>query len=914
MDDIMSRLKITQTAEDSTSEEISPSSDDESSREEEGTPYSEDKSSKEEDGTPNSEDESTRKEEGTSCSEQSATEEEGTPCSDDESTSDKEWTPCFDGKSPREEEGTPYSDDDSTSEEERTTCTDDESSREEEGMVYLNDGSSKEREETPCDDNESSREEEETPCSNESAREEGLPCYDDESTIEEERKPCCGYGEIKLPAGIKVNEENKNIYDDQNDNESTREDISALFTDTVRLTDNKEVKSREKDSVSIDRDTTKRKAIMGTTIKKEESSSEAAGHGKRMFDEFKPWTKEELHTLINRMKEQLPSANQCCINVLKKYDWQKVAFDYYSAEDCKRKMHHLMAKIRMLKTMTEILSELEEKLMEGQISDGLIFEDRQIFAKSFIEKNKERILPSKIFESCAEAWKKTPKKEKYKYIEEAIVARMNVIVPGCEKKRQVMTPFEVYYNYHCTVKAERNLNFRKEQMEKYKTLSVKEKYPYIYRSAVDLYNTVREAAVCNMGHSHWNDSIRGGPSKKESEILLRFLEMPWLPPVSALNLYFEENLKNGKYNDIDGPNRLFQALKEFGELPDHMRLAYKEKRIKMVAAYTKEFTSWWQSQNAVVHTLAEKFLGKRLVLSESEKKTLVTENLPVKEVMPVDVSLPLERESVFTRKKKVSGVAENEAPDIKEEKSSASVKRKVSADAKKKVTVCREKQSSAVKEKVSANAKNNVPFCKEKQSSVIVRKNVFTVDEKNVSVCKEKHSSSIVMEKISVNEEKEIPVSKEKSTACEEKEVFAVANEELSQVKEEDMCPDKKERFLPCSRIIEPFITKETIPSSAPDCFRTMFQKLSDIKPTLSLKSKIKHLKSWKSSYKRLNPTDRIVCKNFFEMLDIHISTMILTDVADLKKEERKTFLGKHRMFLRGVFRRDIFQECYPVK
>lgn len=50
--------------------------------------------------------------------------------------------------------------------------------------------------------------------------------------------------------------------------------------------------------------------------------------------------------------------------------------------------------------MTQVLSELEEKMENLEIIDGLVLEPKQLFAESFIAENKDEIPPVSIAARC----------------------------------------------------------------------------------------------------------------------------------------------------------------------------------------------------------------------------------------------------------------------------------------------------------------------------------------------------------------------------------------------------------------------------------------------------------------------------------------------------------------------------------
>lgn len=69
------------------------------------------------------------------------------------------------------------------------------------------------------------------------------------------------------------------------------------------------------------------------------------------------WTKQHIQTLLNAMKSSIPSqaAEKRWSEGLKTLDWNKVAFEPFSAEECSAKWLEIIQKIRKVKTLLELI-------------------------------------------------------------------------------------------------------------------------------------------------------------------------------------------------------------------------------------------------------------------------------------------------------------------------------------------------------------------------------------------------------------------------------------------------------------------------------------------------------------------------------------------------------------------------------
>ncbi|XP_042242900.1 nucleolar transcription factor 1-like isoform X2 [Homarus americanus] len=387
------------------------------------------------------------------------------------------------------------------------------------------------------------------------------------------------------------------------------------------------VKEKEEKDSSTEEEEDDSSAEEVFSIDKETDLPEVDDHeSKAHFNEFKPWTTEEICTLVKRIKKELPACDKnSCVHTLKEMKWEKIAFDYYSAEDCKAEFRFLLRKVKTMKTMTRVLTEVEEKISNGQINKYLILQPKTIFTKEFVKKNKG-IPPVKLFSTVAEAWKNLPQKEKENYTKYSVKEKQRRLIPLHidEPPHLPKSPFEIFYEHQCGKKAKKSLEFKRSTKVKYAALKSERKLRYIYLSAAELYTYEVQAATYQKEHPKWKIPIKRGPSKEESEMYLMEAGMPHRPPHSAVLLYYYEMIAEGIFDRVPGINRLFTALDMFRELPEEEQQVYRRRYKKVVDDYAREFPIWKEKQNEVVQMLAEKFI------SEEKKVTKkVVEEMPL---------------------------------------------------------------------------------------------------------------------------------------------------------------------------------------------------------------------------------------------------------------------------------------------
>ncbi|KAG0719319.1 hypothetical protein GWK47_050759 [Chionoecetes opilio] len=124
------------------------------------------------------------------------------------------------------------------------------------------------------------------------------------------------------------------------------------------------------------------------------------------------------------MKWQLPKMDtKGCLHTAKKVEWDSIAFGCFTAEDCKNEFEVLLSNIKLVKTMTAVLNELEDKIPSGKLKAFLILQPRQQFVRDFAEKNRGIVSGRELFAASADAWRKLPLEEKEQYTRDYIIAK-----------------------------------------------------------------------------------------------------------------------------------------------------------------------------------------------------------------------------------------------------------------------------------------------------------------------------------------------------------------------------------------------------------------------------------------------------------------------------------------------------------
>ncbi|XP_063853518.1 nucleolar transcription factor 1-like isoform X2 [Scylla paramamosain] len=356
----------------------------------------------------------------------------------------------------------------------------------------------------------------------------------------------------------------------------------------------------------------------------------------------KPWSEKDITYLLEGMRRQLPRVdNKSCLHTAKKISWEDVTFDFYTADDCRKTFEFLLSNIKLVKTMTAVIIELQEKVSRGSLKASLILQPRQQFVRDFAKKNKGLVAGVDLFTASAEAWRNLPEEDKEQYRREYIAAKEREIASMTVDEPPVRPkiPFELYYEELCKKKGKKNLDLKAVARQKYRDLDPKKKLKYIAMSATELYTFELQAAKHLVQQPEWVVPAQRGPSREDSEMYLRSLGMPCRPPNTASILYYHQKTKEGKFDSIHRSMRFFHAIDQFRKLSDHKKRKYREEHKQMVQEYSREYENWRKNQNEVVRSLADRLFGKKQVLPSGTLCRLQESSQVKEEAAPTESKL-----------------------------------------------------------------------------------------------------------------------------------------------------------------------------------------------------------------------------------------------------------------------------------
>ncbi|XP_029933544.1 nucleolar transcription factor 1-B-like isoform X2 [Myripristis murdjan] len=143
----------------------------------------------------------------------------------------------------------------------------------------------------------------------------------------------------------------------------------------------------------------------------------------------KVWSKSDLQRLLHAMKRRITKCHEADIysKGQRILEWDKVAFQPYSAQECKQKWQDISQKIRKIRTLTELIVEAEDTINNSKPAlpvrpgpaNAIFFQEN--FAK--FKKKHPELSRQKLFKLASKKYTDLPPHKKAIYVNKFQLAR-----------------------------------------------------------------------------------------------------------------------------------------------------------------------------------------------------------------------------------------------------------------------------------------------------------------------------------------------------------------------------------------------------------------------------------------------------------------------------------------------------------
>lgn len=352
------------------------------------------------------------------------------------------------------------------------------------------------------------------------------------------------------------------------------------------------------------------------------------------------WPQNDLRTLVKNMEQALPEKDILAFQTrADKLNWDDIAFDKYTGEDCKKTWFLIQKRIRRFRLLSELLQDAKEWVSKPwtHFYRGTKTNRHPDMPKRpltgymlFYMRNKDKLLAEFPGLEMTEVSKKmaimykdisSEKREKYmqlaasekKIYEEKLEEfyRLHPEVPRISEKsnhskpvdigpKKPSTPFIIFYkeqlkNFHSDSEIDRN-TFKEQCKEQWKTMSDKKKVVWIDVSLEQEEKYQEELKnYLIQNPTYVTTSFKTVVSKEEKSIKERLAGKPIKPPNSAYSLFSQMMLKSEEIKKIDPKGRMKALADHWKNCSEQEKKLYQEHCEQLMAQYKIDYATYIDS-------------------------------------------------------------------------------------------------------------------------------------------------------------------------------------------------------------------------------------------------------------------------------------------------------------------------------
>ncbi|XP_065347409.1 nucleolar transcription factor 1-A-like [Cloeon dipterum] len=385
-------------------------------------------------------------------------------------------------------------------------------------------------------------------------------------------------------------------------------------------------------------------------------------------DDGKGWTQADLLKLFSRMEVHIPERDKSKFeSCAAKLDWNDIAFDNFSAADCKLKWAAVSLRLRRYRLLKELLDDAKEwvykpwtnfyrsqktnrhpKMPKRPLSTYMLF---YMEKKDKVAKERPNIEMTQLSKIIAEMYKVLPEKQKKKYVDKAQVQREEYtrkmeqfyeefpeLKPTKTKRtksakeypgpRKPSTPITHYLKD----KMEKHSNEPESERQKlndqyklaWKELSDKKRIHWIKMALEDEERYKMELAQFKDANPGFADQLHKSVLNKEERALYeKSIGKPEKPPNSGYSLFSRIMLSSEEIKNINHKDRMTQISSMWKNLSPKDKRKYHDKVQQMLEQYKMDFATYLETLTPEQKEEALRKAGTRRkadVLSGKKKK------------------------------------------------------------------------------------------------------------------------------------------------------------------------------------------------------------------------------------------------------------------------------------------------------
>uniref|UniRef100_V9KCU0 Nucleolar transcription factor 1-like protein n=1 Tax=Callorhinchus milii TaxID=7868 RepID=V9KCU0_CALMI len=366
-------------------------------------------------------------------------------------------------------------------------------------------------------------------------------------------------------------------------------------------------------------------------------------------EESDVWSKENVLTLLDRIKSLIPAGDCMKYKTTEShFDWDRVTFGEFAAEDCRLKWLKLSCEIRKYRTLTELITDAMEYVKNPYKGKKLKthpdFPKKALtpYFRFFMEKRAKyaKIHPEMsnldLTKILSKKYRELPEKKKLKYVEdfkqekeqfEHAMAKFRIKHPELlevQKKSDIpekpKTPQQLWYNHEKKAflklhPEQVSLKELKDALRKqWSQLSDKKRLKWISK-ALELqkdYEATLKVYIEAHPDSTLDEPVKSVLTKAERQLKDKFDGRPTKPPPNGYSLYCAELMVNMK--DVPSTERMVLCSKQWKVMSQKEKDMYQKRCEQRKKLYESEIQRFLESlpDEERERVLLEEKLGGRL--------------------------------------------------------------------------------------------------------------------------------------------------------------------------------------------------------------------------------------------------------------------------------------------------------------
>ncbi|KAK7045912.1 hypothetical protein SK128_028550 [Halocaridina rubra] len=324
-----------------------------------------------------------------------------------------------------------------------------------------------------------------------------------------------------------------------------------------------------------------------------------------------PWSREEVLCLIGNVRQALqPGESAYYMKSLTSLDWDSIACEDRSADDCKQKLMTILKKLNKYKSLTTLMTEAESLL---HMPDS-VMPARDRFVREFLKhrRNKDNSLGKDALAEANAEWAALSLGEREKY--EAEYREEN------EEQRKLQDlppslpriPIAIYIDLETEKMKNKSIVVRKKLSKMFNELDLEDKIPFIHKSITEYAHYIDAVKAYKKSHRDWENSKQLRIPHTLFQEYLDYLGMPKYK-ANSFAVFAEDMKKEGKFQKVFGRDRLKYLTELYKNLPVDKKNKLYERGRNSRLQYGENFNSWLEKQVEAVAVVAEAYYKQKII-------------------------------------------------------------------------------------------------------------------------------------------------------------------------------------------------------------------------------------------------------------------------------------------------------------